>query len=235
MNSIASTIWRRGITAGAPRRRGGSNRSATSSHCSSERAIANAMPAVCRAAVTAQASQQADPNGRIRPQALSRRHRPRPSPPCACSCANRRSDGSLERIGASMAVIFLQCDAGSVEPSTAQGLLAGFPVDAGESQGITFLDEDFRLCTVISGVGQTVIASQSIFSQAGRHGPRIVSRPSIPSGHGGRGPGPRGTAGPKCPRWTRAPRHSPCAARSLGRVGAVRVGSAPPWRRPADA
>jgi hypothetical protein len=49
MKSIASTIWRRGIWAGAPRRPGGSNRSATSSHCSSERAIAKLMPAKVRA------------------------------------------------------------------------------------------------------------------------------------------------------------------------------------------
>jgi hypothetical protein len=43
MNSMASTIWRRGMAAGAPRRPAGSNRSATSSHCSSVRAMAKLM------------------------------------------------------------------------------------------------------------------------------------------------------------------------------------------------
>jgi len=49
MKSIASTIWCRGIWAGAPRRPGGSNRSATSSHCSSVKAIAKLMPAIVAA------------------------------------------------------------------------------------------------------------------------------------------------------------------------------------------
>src|SRR5664279_2759059 len=48
-NRIASTIWRRGIWAGAPRRSGGSNRSATSSHCSSVKAIAKLMAAIVAA------------------------------------------------------------------------------------------------------------------------------------------------------------------------------------------
>src|SRR5664280_574555 len=49
MKSIASTIARRGIWAGAPRRPGGSNRSATSSHCSSVKAIAKLMAAIVAA------------------------------------------------------------------------------------------------------------------------------------------------------------------------------------------
>src|SRR5450756_1727620 len=49
MKSIASTIWCRGIWAGAPRRPCGSNRSATNSHCSSVKAIAKLMPAIVAA------------------------------------------------------------------------------------------------------------------------------------------------------------------------------------------